>query len=67
MPEDDQTLLILRVDRGLSWRDLALVMSDGEVGSLSETELGSMERRVRQRFKRLKDRLRELAREDGLL
>lgn len=33
----------------------------------SETELQKSEQRLRQRFKRVKDRLRELAKEEGLL
>lgn len=67
LPDDDQTLLILRVDRGLSWRDLVLVMNDAETSPLSEAELVKGEQRLRQRFKRLKDRLKELAKADGLL
>jgi len=66
LPEDDQTLLILRVDRDLSWRELALVMHDGE-RPLPEAELDRAVARMRKRFERVKSRLRELAREDGLL
>jgi len=67
LPDDDQTVLILRVDRSLSWRELVLVMNDAETAQLSEAELQKSEQRLRQRFKRIKDRLRELAKEDGLL
>ena len=67
MPDDDRTLLILRVDRGLPWRELVLVMHDGDAANLSEAELQKTEQRLRQRFKRLKDRLRELAEKDGLI
>ena len=42
-------------------------MNDGEAGSPSDAELGRLEQRQRQRFKRLKERLRELAKADGLL
>jgi RNA polymerase sigma-70 factor (ECF subfamily) len=67
LPEDDQTLLILRVDRELPWRELVLVMNDGEPARLSDAELQKQEQRLRQRFKRLKDRMRQLAEEAGLL
>jgi RNA polymerase sigma-70 factor (ECF subfamily) len=50
---DDQTLLILRVDRGLSWREVSRVMDAPEPA-------------LRKRFERLKTRLRELAREHGI-
>jgi RNA polymerase sigma-70 factor, ECF subfamily len=52
---DDQTLLILRVDRDLSWADVARVMD------------GASEAALRKRFERLKERLKELAKEEGLL
>jgi RNA polymerase sigma-70 factor (ECF subfamily) len=48
---EDQTLLVLRVDRGLSWKDVAEVLSsDG--AKLDEVA-------VRKRFSRLKERLRK--------
>jgi RNA polymerase sigma-70 factor (ECF subfamily) len=67
LPDEDQTLLILRVDRGLPWRELVQVMNDAEALDLPEAELQKQEQRLRQRFKRLKDRLRELAEKEGLL
>ncbi len=56
---DDQTLLFLRIDQGLSWDDVASVMSEqGEpVGPAA----------LRKRFERAKTRLRKLAEEEGLL
>jgi RNA polymerase sigma-70 factor (ECF subfamily) len=48
---DEQTLLVLRVDRGLSWREIAAVLDDDQ----SEATL-------RKRYERLKDKLRRLAR-----
>lgn len=53
---DDQALLILRVDRQLSWRDIAQVFEDE--GASTE----ALDRRtaaLRKRFNRLKDDLRE--------
>jgi len=55
---DDQTILILRIDRGLSWREVAHVLSTPEQ-PLDEVAL-------RKRFERLKSKLRELARQAGL-
>jgi RNA polymerase sigma-70 factor (ECF subfamily) len=55
----DHTLLVLRFDRDLSWREVAEVLAtDGE--PLDEPV-------VRKRYQRLKDRLRELAVEEGLI
>jgi RNA polymerase sigma-70 factor (ECF subfamily) len=64
LPEDDQTLLILRIDRKLSWRELACVMSEQEI---PEAELDKVAARMRQRFQTAKDRLRALAEAEGLL
>ena len=55
---DEQTLLILRVDRNLSWREIAQVMTDGEDPTLESA--------LRKRFERLKLKLRTLANEAGL-
>jgi RNA polymerase sigma-70 factor (ECF subfamily) len=63
----EQTLLILRIDRGLDWNDVARVMSDSEDGELDDEELKKTSARLRQRFQKLKTRLRELAQEQGLL
>jgi RNA polymerase sigma-70 factor, ECF subfamily len=54
LPEEAQTLLILRVDRELSF---------GEIARVLEIE----EEAARQQFKRAKDRLKEMARREGLL
>ncbi len=56
---EDQSLLILRVDRGLSW---------GEVASVMTTEHEPVRAsRLRKRFERIKERLREAAKSDGLV
>jgi RNA polymerase sigma-70 factor (ECF subfamily) len=56
---DDQTLLSLRIDRELEWEEIAAVMaSEGEAVAAPA---------LRKRFERLKDRLKELARDEGLL
>jgi len=52
---DDQTLLILRVDRGMAWKDIADVITD-EADDRSASQRAAA---LRKRFARLKDRLRE--------
>jgi RNA polymerase sigma-70 factor (ECF subfamily) len=49
---DDQSLLILRVDRGLAWREVARVMPEGE------DDLDKRAAALRKRFERLKRELR---------
>lgn len=67
LPEADQELLVLRVDRGLAFSDLARVMSGAEAGELSEEELRREAARLRKRFQVIKARLLELGRREGLL
>ncbi len=66
LPPDDQTLLILRIDRGLSWRDLALAISS-EDDSSSDEAISRNAARLRKRFERIKQRLRELAVQQGVI
>ena len=63
---DDQMLLILRVDRNMAWRDLAIALGD-DTATPSDADLEKEAARLRKRFERVKDQLRELARADGLL
>jgi RNA polymerase sigma-70 factor (ECF subfamily) len=58
LDEDDQTLLALRVDRDLAWRDIAQVML-GEAAS--DDELGRKAAALRKQFERVKEQLRTLA------
>lgn len=60
LPEEDQILLVLRVDRDLSWRDIALVML-GELAT--DDDLTRKASALRKQFERLKERLRSLAAE----
>lgn len=55
MDPDDRTLLILRVDRKLAWRDIAVIMAEGD----EETDVTKLTARLRKRFERLKEKLRE--------
>lgn len=61
LSEPDQTLLILRVDRGLSWREIAHVLAD------PDEEVERVSARLRKRFQALKAELRERAVAEGLL
>lgn len=62
---DDQMLLILRVDRGLSFRDLALAMNgDSELDDAAVVREAA---RLRKAFERVKVELRVLAERAGLL
>jgi RNA polymerase sigma-70 factor (ECF subfamily) len=56
---DEQTLLILRIDRKLSWREVVEVLA---TGGEPPTEAA-----VRKRFERIKEKLRRLAEAEGLL
>lgn len=66
LSQDDQTLLTLRLDRGLSWNEVAMVM-EPEGGSLSGEALRFASGRMRQRFYMIKERLRKIAEQEGLL
>jgi RNA polymerase sigma-70 factor (ECF subfamily) len=57
---DERTLLVLRLDRGLSWSEVALVLAE-ELGQPVD------EPALRKRFERLKDKLAARARDEGLL
>lgn len=60
LDDDDQLLLVLRVDRDLAWSDIALVML-GETASADEVARKAAT--LRKQFERVKQRLRELAAE----
>jgi RNA polymerase sigma-70 factor (ECF subfamily) len=66
LPQEDQTLLILRVDRRLSWLELAEIML-GDEAAPSPEQLKTEAARLRKRFQLAKDQLRKLAEEAGLL
>jgi RNA polymerase sigma-70 factor (ECF subfamily) len=84
---DDQLLLVLRVDRGMEFREIAAVLADGDaqdaagapagavvdaaaaapVDNLTDSTLDREAARLRKRFERVKERLRELAEAEGLI
>jgi RNA polymerase sigma-70 factor (ECF subfamily) len=63
---EDQTLLMLHVDRGLPWRELVLVMHD-DSAALEDAELDREAARLRKRFERVKAELKRLAIREGLI
>ena len=63
---DDQMLLILRIDRELSWRDLAQVML-GDDQAIDDDKIHRESSRLRKRFERVKDDIKRMAVEEGLL
>jgi RNA polymerase sigma-70 factor (ECF subfamily) len=58
---DDQTLLILRIDRQMSWNDIAVVM-----GGDDDVEVSRCAATLRKRFERVKDRLRVALASEGM-
>jgi RNA polymerase sigma-70 factor (ECF subfamily) len=62
---DDQMLLLLRVDKRMDFRDIAIAMGHGE--TLEPVEVERDAARLRKRFERVKERLREMAKEAGLI
>lgn len=65
LPEDDRLLLVLRVDKGMSWNEVARVLQ-GEEGPGDAAAEKREAARLRQRFATLKQELLERAREAGL-
>jgi len=58
LDDEDQTLLVLRVDRNLAWRDIAIVLLGEDAPDDDVTRKAAT---LRKQFERVKDRLRELA------
>ncbi|SRR5258705_9424405 len=63
---DEQTLLILRVDRRLSWTEIAEILRNVEEPR-TEASLKRVSQSCRKRFERTKEKLRAMARREGLL
>lgn len=64
--EQDELILLLRVDRGLSWREIACVFLPSE-GMANDPAREREAARLRQRFQGIKQTLRQWAEEEGLL
>jgi RNA polymerase sigma-70 factor (ECF subfamily) len=59
LTDEEQTLLVLRIDQSLAWEEIAEVLATAEAKPDTAT--------LRKRFERLKERLSKLARERGLV
>jgi RNA polymerase sigma-70 factor (ECF subfamily) len=66
LPEEDRMLLILRVDRRLEWIEIARVLA-GDEGPEDDASLKREAARLRKRFQIVKDRLRDMAKREGLV
>jgi RNA polymerase sigma-70 factor (ECF subfamily) len=62
---EERELLLLRVDRGLSWNEIAAVCLGAETAGEAELKLEAA--RCRKQFERAKLKLRKLAEQEGLL
>ncbi len=64
LSDEERELLVLRIDRALSWEEIASALElDGGDATARKRQCASL----RKRFERLKDRIRELAAREGLL
>lgn len=59
LPSEDRVLLLLRIDRDLSWKEIAEILGEGADATAVA--------RLRKRLDRLKRKLRRLAEQEGLL
>ena len=62
---EDQTLLMLRVDRSMNWREIALTLS-GDV-DLADDTIARESARLRKAFERVKAEVKRMAEQEGLL
>jgi RNA polymerase sigma-70 factor (ECF subfamily) len=60
LDEGERELLVLRVDRELPWEDVATILGEDGAPAVASA-------RLRKRFQNVKEKLRELARAEGLL
>jgi RNA polymerase sigma-70 factor (ECF subfamily) len=64
LPEIDQMLLILRIDKAMEWPEIAAALADDDLAS---DDLKREAARLRKRFQLATDKLRAMARDRGLL
>lgn len=66
LDETDRLLLVLRIDRAMSWNDVARVMADSGDDE-SDEAVARVAARLRKRFQTVKESIRERAVEVGLI
>lgn len=59
LDEEEQVILVLRVDRDMGWREIALVLAPDDGGDADVDRIAAT---LRKRFERIKARIRDLAR-----
>jgi RNA polymerase sigma-70 factor (ECF subfamily) len=64
LPQPDQMLLILRINKEIDWSDIAAALAEED---LEPDELKREAALLRKRYQLVKETLRKLARERGLL
>lgn len=62
---EEQDILILRVDRAMSWNDVARAVQDSEADELEGEALQRETNRLKKQFERIQDNLRERMRSLG--
>lgn len=67
LPEDDRVLLVLRVDKGLGFDEIARVMLSSGGDDPDPSSLKREAARLRKRFQLVKERLLEMGRSEGLI
>jgi len=67
LPEEDQELLMLRVDRDLPWDELVFVLRGDDEPALTPEAQKRESARLRKRFQLLTAKLKKMARDQGLL
>jgi RNA polymerase sigma-70 factor, ECF subfamily len=65
LTEEEQTILVLRVDKGMAWTDIACVLRDGQ--PTDEPPDPREPARLRKRFQLVKEKLQGWAEAEGLL
>ena len=64
LPEEEQTLLVLRVDKKLTFQEIAMVLLGEET---PDEALKRESARLRKRFQLVKEKLKKWAQEEGIL
>ncbi|HEX4511905.1 MAG TPA: sigma-70 family RNA polymerase sigma factor [Polyangiaceae bacterium] len=62
---EERELIVMRIDRGLSWDEIALAFHDDDTPS-DAAAITRESQRLRKRFQLVKERLREMAKDAGL-
>jgi RNA polymerase sigma-70 factor (ECF subfamily) len=66
LPEEDQMLLFLRINRKLDWMEIAQIVTVDSAGATDAT-LKKEAARLRKRYQLAKEKLRSMAMEQGLI